>query len=195
MDYSSLPNDPDHPAGTSPWQSSPQQNHQNFGSSEPGSAPSSPTAKHSTPYTDGSPQQSEDGSHDEQDHGQERAQDKPTAAGESSPQRGPDKGRGPPLNGEGFQGQPYQQSVQYPQQNRHQPGTPYQQQQQQQQQPRSGIPSRYHTGSRPNQRQNLPQYKLQAKITSLERTGRKDPILRFDVHVCPLLWNSNSRTC
>ncbi|KAI1083552.1 hypothetical protein F5B20DRAFT_577230 [Whalleya microplaca] len=27
-----------------------------------------------------------------------------------------------------------------------------------------------------------PQYKLQAKITGLERTGRKDPILRFDVH-------------
>jgi hypothetical protein len=25
---------------------------------------------------------------------------------------------------------------------------------------------------------------LQAKITGLERTGRKDPILRFDVHVC-----------
>ncbi|KAL2206471.1 vacuolar protein sorting-associated protein vps17 [Sarocladium strictum] len=27
-----------------------------------------------------------------------------------------------------------------------------------------------------------PQYKLQAKITGLERTGKKDPILRFDVH-------------
>ncbi|KAK4202852.1 hypothetical protein QBC40DRAFT_275835 [Triangularia verruculosa] len=27
-----------------------------------------------------------------------------------------------------------------------------------------------------------PQFKLQAKITGLERTGRKDPILRFDVH-------------
>lgn len=42
------------------------------------------------------------------------------------------------------------------------------QQQQQQQQPR---------------RSNQPQYKLQAKITGLERTGRKDPIMRFDVHV------------
>jgi len=29
-----------------------------------------------------------------------------------------------------------------------------------------------------------PQYKLQAKITALERTGRKDPVLRFDVYVC-----------
>lgn len=28
------------------------------------------------------------------------------------------------------------------------------------------------------------QYKLQAKITALERTGRKDPVLRFDVYVC-----------
>ncbi|KAI1386315.1 vacuolar protein sorting-associated protein Vps17 [Hypoxylon trugodes] len=32
------------------------------------------------------------------------------------------------------------------------------------------------------QRLRGPQYKLQAKITGLERTGRKDPILRFDVH-------------
>lgn len=28
-----------------------------------------------------------------------------------------------------------------------------------------------------------PQYKLQAKITGLERAAKKDPILRFDVHV------------
>jgi hypothetical protein len=44
-------------------------------------------------------------------------------------------------------------------------------------------PARYQTGNR-GQR-NAPQYKLQAKITGLERTGRKDPILRFDVHVSP----------
>lgn len=36
--------------------------------------------------------------------------------------------------------------------------------------------------SRPAARQG-PHYKLQAKITGLERVGRKDPILRFDVHV------------
>ncbi len=29
-----------------------------------------------------------------------------------------------------------------------------------------------------------PQYRLQAKITGLERTGKKDPLLRFDVYVC-----------
>jgi hypothetical protein len=39
------------------------------------------------------------------------------------------------------------------------------------------------TGVRQTQAPNVPKYKLQAKITGLERTGRKDPILRFDVHV------------
>jgi hypothetical protein len=43
-------------------------------------------------------------------------------------------------------------------------------------------PQRYHHGAR-QQRQQPPQYKLSAKITGLERTGRKDPILRFDVYV------------
>jgi hypothetical protein len=33
-------------------------------------------------------------------------------------------------------------------------------------------------------RHDRPQYKLQAKITSVERNGRKDPILKFDVYVC-----------
>ncbi|KAF2002409.1 retromer complex subunit Vps17 [Amniculicola lignicola CBS 123094] len=42
-------------------------------------------------------------------------------------------------------------------------------------------PQRYHHGARPQHQR--PQYKLQAKVTGLERTGRKDPILRFDVYV------------
>lgn len=33
-----------------------------------------------------------------------------------------------------------------------------------------------------NQKPPQPQFRLQAKITGLERTGKKDPILRFDVH-------------
>jgi len=32
-------------------------------------------------------------------------------------------------------------------------------------------------------RPDRPKYKLQAKITGLERQGRKDPILKFDVYV------------
>ncbi|KAI9755966.1 MAG: Vacuolar protein sorting-associated protein 17 [Lichina confinis] len=49
--------------------------------------------------------------------------------------------------------------------------------------PESGAtPQRYASASRPVNRAAAPQYKLQAKITGLERTGRKDLILRFDVH-------------
>ncbi len=43
---------------------------------------------------------------------------------------------------------------------------------------------RYHS-NRPNPRHG-PQYKLQGKVTGLERPGRKDPILRFDVYVWTL---------
>jgi hypothetical protein len=51
------------------------------------------------------------------------------------------------------------------------------------QQHSQGLPTRYQTGLRQNTRPPAPAYKIQAKITSLERTGKKDPILRFDVHV------------
>ncbi|RAL14427.1 retromer subunit VPS17 [Aspergillus homomorphus CBS 101889] len=57
-----------------------------------------------------------------------------------------------------------------------------QQQQPQTQHPRSQIPARYQTGPRQNARPAAPAYRIQAKITGLERTGKKDPILRFDVH-------------
>ncbi|KAI5301533.1 Vacuolar protein sorting-associated protein 17 [Ascosphaera pollenicola] len=70
-----------------------------------------------------------------------------------------------------------------------------QEQQQQQQQQRSSLPARYQTGARAaqqnqqwqqqqqqqQQQRQTPSYKLQAKITGLERTGKKDLILRFDV--------------
>ncbi|KAK2804661.1 hypothetical protein FQN50_006500 [Emmonsiellopsis sp. PD_5] len=46
---------------------------------------------------------------------------------------------------------------------------------------RTQVSARYQTGARAKARQH-PQYKLQAKITALERTGKKDPVLRFDVH-------------
>lgn len=60
----------------------------------------------------------------------------------------------------------------------HQQAPPHQGQEQQ----RTGQPQRYH-GNRPQRQQ--PAYKLTAKVTALERTGRsKDPILRFDVYVC-----------
>jgi len=50
---------------------------------------------------------------------------------------------------------------------------------------RRSASARYHNvppQQQQQQRQHVPQYKLQAKITGLERTGKKDPILRFDVY-------------
>lgn len=52
-------------------------------------------------------------------------------------------------------------------------------QQRQQQQMRPGA-ARYHSA---RQQRPVPAYKLQAKVTALERTGRKDPVIRFDVYV------------
>lgn len=48
---------------------------------------------------------------------------------------------------------------------------------------RGQAPARYHPGARQYSKQSHPVYKIQAKITGLERTGKKDLILRFDVHV------------
>lgn len=56
------------------------------------------------------------------------------------------------------------------------------------QQQRQGA-ARYQSTQR--SQRSVPAYKLQAKITALERSGRKDPVLRFDVHV----WESLSIRC
>ncbi|KAK8106099.1 Vacuolar protein sorting-associated protein 17 [Apiospora kogelbergensis] len=53
-------------------------------------------------------------------------------------------------------------------------------QEQEQPQGQSGAP--IGQGQQQGRKSTYPQYKLQAKITGLERTGRKDPIMRFDVH-------------
>lgn len=77
------------------------------------------------------------------------------------------------------------QQQQYPQQGQQQ--QQYQGNGEENRRPHSAA--RYH-GAPPHhqppqqQRQPAPQYKLQAKITGLERTGKKDAILRFDVYVC-----------
>ena len=52
-----------------------------------------------------------------------------------------------------------------------------------QQQQKPSQPSRYHGTAQQRQRQNQPKYRLSAKITGIERSGRKDPVLKFDVHV------------
>ncbi|RYP89428.1 hypothetical protein DL770_004398 [Monosporascus sp. CRB-9-2] len=51
------------------------------------------------------------------------------------------------------------------------------------QQPHAPVKPQGQDQQQHGRKSTSPQYKLQAKITGLERTGRKDPILRFDVHV------------
>ena len=169
MDYSSLPNDPDHPIGSSPWQSSPQPTSKAFPASEASSAPSSPLAKHSLQTTDSPPAGDQEHS-DENNRVNTSADEEGQIPGEESIAQPTTNGHAKTISG-----------------NAEQPPQAQQQQRQQSRQPQQQqrtIPNRYHGGAaRQPQRQNLPQYKLQAKITSLERTGRKDPVLKFDVHV------------
>ena len=173
MDYGSLPNDPDNPIGSSPWQSSPQPNSRQFSASEASTAPSSPLAKHSSQTADSSLEiEREDGNEEQR---AESGEGRRLFDGEPIVQ--------PAVNGHAQRttddAQHLSQADRVQQQHRQQPRQPSQQQR--------AIPNRYHGGAaRQPQRQNLPQYKLQAKITSLERTGRKDPVLKFDVHVSSL---------
>jgi hypothetical protein len=78
------------------------------------------------------------------------------------------------------QWQQYQAQQQHPQQAQHEAG-----QRPSGDEPRRPQSARYH-GVPPQQRQHAPNYKLQAKITGMERGGKKDPILKFDVYVCHL---------
>lgn len=159
MDYSTLSNDPEHPGGPSPWASSPQHNRTSFSQPPTSDIPSSPLPPQASPYG----QDSENDQGFMGNHGSH-------GTSETAVENG-----------------------QYTQQPRQQSNTsdrPHSAQGQQQQLPPQGQqeqhrhePQRYHHGAR-QQRQHQQQYKLQAKVTGLERTGRKDPILRFDVYVC-----------
>jgi len=89
-----------------------------------------------------------------------------------------------------------QQRQWQPQNEAHAQQQPQQQQQQQQEYQQGGqrqaegenrrpqSAARYHGAAPHPAQQRQPQYKLQTKITGLERTGKKDAILRFDVYVC-----------
>ncbi|MCJ1308018.1 Vacuolar protein sorting-associated protein 17 [Agyrium rufum] len=187
MDYSQLQNDPDHPNGDSPWVTSPQPaSRASYEASTIQSGRSSPIAT-STAFTRETSRISSD-----MESGQEepkarkdgyttpRTERSSTLAsnGDSSPDLST-RLQSPSFAEESYGSQQYQQSPyeqQYATQQQRQP--PVQGQQQQQ----KSMPSRYQHTNRTGPRPNAPQYKLQAKITGLERSGRKDPIMRFDVH-------------
>jgi hypothetical protein len=171
MDYSASIHD-DHPAGASPWGSSPVASPQHprrssFGT--PGEVPPSPTPYSSNQSTGGFSQ-------DDTLGGGSYTRPESSVGTESVTES--DSHR--PNTADSIRSQPEQQQT-YPDQQ--QQGPP---QQQYQAQPHRPEPQRYHHASRQVQQPQGPQYKLQAKITGLERTGRKDPILRFDVHVCSM---------
>ena len=160
MDYSHLAQDPDHPEGTSPWNTSPRHSTRpSFnvsGDQFPSPLPSASYAKAGV----------DDSLGDNEAFGAERhysqvEADAPKSLHSDQP------GRSVPEQVDGRQ----QQTQQVAQ------GSPHVNQPE-----HSGRPSGAvrHTGAN---RIHRPQHKLQAKITGLERTGRKDPILRFDVHV------------
>jgi hypothetical protein len=160
MDYSKI-NDADNPVGASPWGSSPASSPKHARSSSYGTAGEVPPSP--TPY---SSNQQGNGSYSQED----------TMGGGSYTR--PDSSAGTESVAESDDNRPdTAESV-----HNEQPFLG----QQQQQPPAQGHrqePQRYHTAARQAQQPQGPQYKLQAKITGLERTGRKDPILRFDVHV------------
>jgi len=172
MDYASSLHDTDNPAEASPWGSSPapspQHNRSTFSPSI--EAPGSPiiygqNRNRVDSYTSDSGMMGSSGpSRPEEDVN--APYDQRPDIDESIPEQSIQQQRGAEHQAQGYPEQHYQSL---------QPGQEAQRQQE---------------ASRPSTRQG-PQYKLVAKITGLERTGRKDPILRFDVHVrVPIAWHS-----
>jgi len=166
MDYSASIHE-DHPAGTSPWGSSPVASPQHprtssFGAH--GDVPPSPTPYASNQSNSGFSQDDTLGGGSYQEPGSSVGEGSVTESDGQRPDTA-DSIRSQPEHQQAYPGQAPPQS-------------------QYQAQAHRGEPQRYHQPNRQAQQPQAPQYKLQAKITGLERTGRKDPILRFDVHVC-----------
>lgn len=193
MDYSSLPNDPENPAGSSPWQSSPAPDRSSFERTEQESVPASPLPDQSgasagPPAT--SPSAPEPSA--PEDHPPEvEASDQDTLASplpEEEPiqdgtNRASVRTNNPSLADIRFQGPPLtEEELRQKQLQQQRQQERYQQALHAQQHQRGPGPNRYHQTGRQGQRAP-PQYKLQAKITGIERTGKKDPAIRFDVHV------------
>ncbi|KAF7959555.1 hypothetical protein EAE96_001171 [Botrytis aclada] len=167
MDYSASINDADNPAGASPWGSSPTGSPQHPKTSTfPPRDIVSPT-----PYNPDQPGGAGYSQEDIMGTGGFNRPDSSAGASVSDVEsRRPDTVESSQSDAEAQQG-----FVQY-----HQQTAPQQQYPAGQHRPE---PQRYHhSAARQGHHPPAPYYKLQAKITGLERTGRKDPILRFDVH-------------
>lgn len=163
MDYRSSITDDEHPAAASPWGSSPpaspRRNESTFSSLGNQQSPSSPYQYAA---------QDSNNVFAQEDPGVNAFKRPGTASSTAStPAYDPSEQATPSQSDLGINADEQQTDAPQPSQQAHgnPPGGPSPGREQQPQRPRG------------------PQYKLQAKITGLERTGRKDPILRFDVHV------------
>ena len=169
MDYSTIPADPEHPTGSSPWASSPQHNKTTFSQSHSSDVPPSPLPPGHSPYSGRYSRERSSLDSGERPLLQDVSADSASAngttlvSGNNFPQQ--------------YDTQNLEQQFAEPQHN------PHQQQHEEASEGSRPEPQRYRH-SKPSVRQVAPHGKLQAKITGLERTGRKDPILRFDVYVC-----------
>jgi hypothetical protein len=185
MDYSTVSSDLEQPGGTSPWAStSPRADRSTF------SHPTSDTSSSPTPGQQQTPSRPGNGSPSANRFPSVSTNVSTSSAGLAAADDDTDS---PDLSEQ-------LQSAQLGDPDYlgdHEP-TPFQQQQAQQaqqaqqeaqrygaQQQQRYAAARYQPGQRPQR--PMPAYKLHAKITALERTGRKDPVLRFDVHVRALM--------
>jgi hypothetical protein len=157
MDYSSaIAND----SGRDPWATSPQHDRSTFNQANNSSHEAPPTNSfHQPPAPDGDDQQDDQNPQLPPQNNQYSSQQHQQQSYDNSTRQEPQRYH---------HARPQHPPQQYSHNQQPPPQSYQQQQQQQQMQP-------------PQPRK---QYKLQAKITALERTGRKDPVLRFDVYVC-----------
>ena len=172
MDYSTLPSDPNDPVETSPWSSSPRATRRSLQASTSSDLQSSSDLSAGA-YNNGSATIQPES---------ERRSNNHDALGITASTRAEDDGnvlfknnrRAHERTLSSDEAQPQDQGELIPEAQRPSGGS----------EPRTQPqPQRYDSTGRAAGRSAVPQYKLHAKITGLERTGRKDPILRFDVHV------------
>jgi hypothetical protein len=159
MDYSGATADTDALAGSSPW-----------GSSSPraGRTPYAPAPQ--TPNVPDSPTQQPGHQHT---HSQDSISANPFAneTGIASPPSNPSEPQTQPSATQEAPAQEVPQAQEQPPQ-QYAASQPHPQMR--------PAAARYHSA---RQQRPVPAYKLQAKVTALERTGRKDPVIRFDVYV------------
>lgn len=177
MDYSASVHDADHPTGASPWGNSPApspQAHRTTFGAVGGEPPVSPPAFGSDVPSNGfAADHEEEEGFGPSDHGFGRPSTSSTVA-ESDTQTNPPE----TASGAASPGQHHGNVSPL------QPHDPNR---------LSGDTARASQEQPQIRKPTQPVYKLQAKITGLERAARKDPILRFDVHVCLLTLHENAR--